>query len=234
MCCCRRQRIGRIIKAVNHLKSRQNPSSVCGSEASLTIAALLSNKLKLAILQPASARFSFYPGDLSLGYFSDSIFSMFTGQLQGIAPAVHEKFMNGSYMKYHLTDHSADIGIHVISSTLKALFEDVAMAMFDQITDMNRVDASEKKIIRVCGDDLADLMVNWLREALFCWTGQEMLMKQARVIALSETELEAEVWLEPYHSEKHLLKHEIKAVTYYQIDVKPCSEGWETTIVFDV
>ncbi len=59
-------------------------------------------------------------------------------------------------------------------------------------------------------------------------------MKQARVIALSETELEAEVWIEPYHPEKHLLKHEIKAVTYYQLVVKPCSDGWENTIVFVV
>lgn len=137
-------------------------------------------------------------------------------------------------MKYHLTDHSADIGIHVISSTLNALFEDAAMAMFDQIADMNKVDAAEKKTIRISGDDLPDLMVNWLREALFCWTGQEMLMKQAQVISLSETELEAEVRLEPYQPEKHLLKHEIKAVTYYQIDVTSCPEGWETTIVFDV
>ncbi len=137
-------------------------------------------------------------------------------------------------MAYHLTDHSADIGIHVVSPTLNALFEDAAMAMFDQLTEIQSVSAAERRTVRIQGDDLPDLMVNWLREALFCWTGQEMLMKSATITFVSEAELEAEIWLESYNPDKHLLKHEIKAVTYYDLHVTQCTEGWETTIVFDV
>ena len=137
-------------------------------------------------------------------------------------------------MSYYLTDHTADIGIRIVSPELKTLFEEAAYAMFDQITDMDAVKADTEKIIQVEGDDLPDLMVNWLRELLFLWTGTEMLMKKAEVMLLSEKELTAKLHLEPYDPQKHSINNEIKAVTYHQIDVRHESDGWETTIIFDV
>jgi SHS2 domain-containing protein len=137
-------------------------------------------------------------------------------------------------MSYYLIDHTADISIRVVSPDLKTLFEEAAYAMISQITDTDALDAEAKKTIRVKGDDLPDLMVNWLREVLFLWTGMEMLMKYAEVMLLSEKELTAELRLESYNTQKHSINNEIKAVTYHQIDVRHESEGWETTIIFDV
>jgi len=137
-------------------------------------------------------------------------------------------------MKYRLTDHTADFGIHVFGDDLKDLFENAAMSLYDMITELERVTGLNTQEIRVTGEDRPDLMVNWLRELLFLWTGKEQLVKTVKIISLSEYELTAEVKTEPYLPEHHIIKHEIKAVTYHQIQVYKGDKGWESEIIFDV
>jgi SHS2 domain-containing protein len=69
-------------------------------------------------------------------------------------------------MNYKLIDHTADLGIVVYGTNLRELFENAGYAMFDVITDTNRLNAPSETTINVSGDDWPDLMVNWLRELL--------------------------------------------------------------------
>jgi hypothetical protein len=41
--------------------------------------------------------------------------------------------------RYELLDHTADLGIRVAADTLEGLFEDAGLALFDLLTDLNRV-----------------------------------------------------------------------------------------------
>ena len=137
-------------------------------------------------------------------------------------------------MKYRLTDHTADIGIHVFGNDLKELFENAAMSLYDMITELECVSPADTQKIQVTGEDRPDLMVNWLRELLFLWTGRYQLVKTVKILSLSEHELTAEVKTEAYSSEHHIIKHEIKAVTYHQIQVYENDKAWEAEIIFDV
>jgi len=137
-------------------------------------------------------------------------------------------------MKYKLIDHTADLGIHVFGSDEKELFSNAAMAMFDVITDIEKLEGSRKHNVHVTGDDRPELMVNWLRELLYLWAGKEMLVKRVDIIAISENELSAIALVEAYDPERHVVKSEIKAVTYHQIIVERRSSGWEAKIIFDV
>jgi len=137
-------------------------------------------------------------------------------------------------MKYEIIDHTADLGIHVFGSDEKELFSNAAMAMFDVITDIEKLEGSRKYNVHVTGDDWPDLMVNWLRELLYLWAGKEKLVKRIDVISISENELNAMVFVDPYDPERHVVKNEIKAVTYHQITVERRPSGWEAKIIFDV
>jgi SHS2 domain-containing protein len=137
-------------------------------------------------------------------------------------------------MKYRLTDHTADIGIHVFGNDLKDLFENAAMSLYDMMTEVERVTGVDTQEIQVTGEDFPDLMVNWLREMLFFWTGKEQLVKAVKIIYLSDHELTASVKTEAYTPERHVIRHEIKAVTYHQIQVYENNKGWEAEIIFDV
>ncbi len=137
-------------------------------------------------------------------------------------------------MKYILIDHTADFGIHIFGSDLKELFTNAAIAASDCITDIQQLKGSELLEIHVTGDDLPDLMVNWLREILFIWAGKDLLVKDADIISFSEYELSAEIKADPFDSDIHIIKNEIKAVTYHEIQVYEGEHGWEARVLFDI
>jgi len=136
--------------------------------------------------------------------------------------------------KYKLIDHTADFGLHVYGSDSKELFANAAHAMFDLITDVGKLEGLDDCNIRVEGDDWPDLMVNWLRELLYFWNGKEMLVKTADIISLSENDLSAKLIFDQYAPDRHVIKTEIKAVTYHQIQVISGPSRWDAKIIFDV
>jgi protein archease len=137
-------------------------------------------------------------------------------------------------MKYKLIDHTADFGIHVFGSDLKDLFSNAAFAMFDQITIVKDLQPEKELKIHVTGSDWPDLMINWLRELLYLWTGKERLVGKVNIFSISEYELSATVKFDPYNSDRHVMTNDIKAVTYHQIQVNQLESGWEARIIFDV
>jgi SHS2 domain-containing protein len=131
-------------------------------------------------------------------------------------------------------DPTADCGIQVFGKDLKALFENAGIALFDLIADISLVKSGFEYSIQVSGSDCPDLMVNWLRELLYFWTGMELLVKEIEVMEISECHLSARISADAYDSNRHRLNHEIKAVTYHRIQVSNPSTGWEAIVVFDV
>ena len=136
--------------------------------------------------------------------------------------------------KYRLLDHTADVGIHVLGTDSKDLFTNAAHALFDLITDIDMLNGMAENNIRITGEDWPDLMVNWLRELLYLWSGKEVLVKKVHMLSLTENELSANVMTDPYDPDRHAVKTEIKAVTYHQIQVGSGPSGWEAKIIFDV
>jgi len=136
--------------------------------------------------------------------------------------------------KYHLIDHTADFGIHVFGADPEELFANAAEALSDAITEVEGLIDHDSCNITVSGKDWSDLMINWLREVLYLWNGRERLVKSVRIRSLSEKRLTAEVVFDPYDPRRHVIKTEIKAVTYHQIQVKHSHSGWVARIIFDI
>jgi len=137
-------------------------------------------------------------------------------------------------MPYTLIDHTADFGIHVSAETPIGLFSEAAAALFDQITDREALRGDRRIHLDLVGNDLPDLMVNWLRELLYLWNGREMLIKEVKIQTLSSKALKATARVDPYDPAHHLIETEIKAVTYHQIQVYETPSGWESKVIFDV
>ena len=135
---------------------------------------------------------------------------------------------------YQLIDHTADFGLRVKGSDPADLFAKSGLAMFDVLTDISVLKGSKVQTVRVDGDGWSDLMVNWLRELLYLWAGEEKLVSSIEIVSLSETSLTAMVTYDNFLPEKHPIESEIKAVTYHQLQVSPVGDGWEAQIIFDV
>ncbi|MBW1985471.1 MAG: archease, partial [Deltaproteobacteria bacterium] len=123
-------------------------------------------------------------------------------------------------MQYKLIDHTADFGIEVTGADQKILFVNTALAMFDLITNSSTLIGKSESDLRIQGSDTCDLMVNWLRELLYLWNGEKMLVKVADIHSISEKKLSATITYDLFDPDIHEIKNEIKAVTYHKIKVE--------------
>ena len=137
-------------------------------------------------------------------------------------------------IRYTLIDHTADLGIRVFGDDLKQLFIRTGLAMFDLITDIGKLQKQEEVKVVVKGEDWPDLMVVWLRELLYIWYGKEMLVQSIEIESIGKFQVGATVGCIPYEAGFHEIKHDIKAVTYHQIEVAHTSRGWTSSVIFDV
>jgi SHS2 domain-containing protein len=144
---------------------------------------------------------------------------------------------------YKFFDHTADIGVEIFGRTKKELFANAAGALFDiliQVIDDNIKKSPEtkvrQKIRTVDGADVEDLLINFLRELLYAFNGTGWVVDHCEIVECSNKKLVAHLWVEPYNKKKHLLKTEIKAVTYSSrgLSIKKLKLGWKARVIFDV
>ena len=109
-----------------------------------------------------------------------------------------------------------------------------ALAMFDLITNTSTLVGKSDSSLNVQGSDMCDLIINWLRELLYLWNGEKMLLKVADIHSISEKKLSATITYDLFEPDIHEIKNEIKAVTYHKIKVEKKSEYWISNIIFDV
>lgn len=139
-------------------------------------------------------------------------------------------------LNYKYFDHTADIGVEVTGRTRKKLFVNAAEALFDVMIENKTGEVSKKKrkTIKVEGADVADLLINFLRELLYLFNGEHFIMGSCEFIEFTNQALQARLAGESFNSKKHLIKTEIKAVTYSGAKVERIKTGWKARIIFDV
>ncbi|HSO17969.1 MAG TPA: archease [Desulfosarcina sp.] len=135
---------------------------------------------------------------------------------------------------YTLLDHTADLRLRISGSDPADLFKNAGLALFDMIVDPPSAPPEATIELAVDGEDYADLMVNYLRELLYLWTGSEKVVTLIDIDAISATAVSARVTVGGYRPDHHAVIHEIKAVTYHQIDVAGGPAGWQSTVVLDI
>lgn len=137
---------------------------------------------------------------------------------------------------YNFFDHTADIGVEISGRTRKELFVHAAEALFDVMIEhkTGRTTAQQLKKITVEGADVADLLINFLRELLYLFNGEKFVIGSCEIIEFSDKKLQARLTGELFNPKKHLIKTEIKAVTYSGLTMDRVKTGWRARVIFDV
>ena len=133
--------------------------------------------------------------------------------------------------RYEQIPHTADLAARIYASTLPELFTNTAYAMFDLMTDLETARSSSPVRVMVDAPDIESLLVAWLNELLYLSFDRGLIFHDFNVVDLTEESLTAEASGSEPGSR---LKHEIKAATYHDIDIKKTEEGYEVVIIFDV
>jgi SHS2 domain-containing protein len=140
---------------------------------------------------------------------------------------------------YWQIDHTGDIGIEAEAGDENGLFACCAEALFDILAEPISPAAPAERIVEVSAPDRETLLVRWLRELLYLhevdrWIFNAFEVETARRPE-GERRLRGVARGEIYDPARHLLRTELKAVTYHQIRFRKESEGlWRARVIFDV
>ena len=139
--------------------------------------------------------------------------------------------------RFKILDHTADIGLIVYGEDLKSLFENAAAGFFHLITDLRKVKVRTTRPIRIepyPEENLERLMVDWLGELLYLHDTESLLFRRFSLEYVGKEGLKGTVGGEIFREESHIIKTEVKAVTYHRIKVEQGEGRWEAQVIFDL
>lgn len=134
-------------------------------------------------------------------------------------------------MRYKLLEHTADAMVEVQGKDLGEMFGNAAYAMFDQITDLSKVESMGELRVVMSGDTREQLLVDFLQELLFVHDTEDLVFGEFEIKTDGKT-LEAVIRGEKFDEKKHTKRSVVKGVTYHRLEFDDLKG--RLTILFDV
>ncbi len=142
--------------------------------------------------------------------------------------------------RYEYIDHTADTGIKVTADSFESLLSTAAKGFFNLIVDINSVKSTEEFTLTLTGDRPEEIFINWLRELLYLYSARQKLFSDFNLPQFSfqkhpqNTEHVITCYGETFDPDRHLIKTEVKLITYHQFFVKETSGIWEARVIIDI
>ena len=125
-------------------------------------------------------------------------------------------------MSYKFLDHATDAIIEVTARDLKEAFAVTADAVINLTLDQDKVAETSQKEFTAQGKDLQYLLFSWLEEITFVLITEGFAMKRLEfeIQKQEDYHIRAKAFGEPLDFKKHNFKVEIKAPTFYDMEIK--------------
>ncbi|HEY5735816.1 MAG TPA: archease [Nitrosopumilus sp.] len=125
-------------------------------------------------------------------------------------------------MSYKFLDHATDAIIEVTAKDLKEAFAVAADAEINLTLDQDKVEEKDHKKFSANGKDVRYLLFSWLEEIPFLLITEGFAIKRIE-FDIKENggyEINATAFGEPLDVKKHNFKVEIKAPTFYDMEIR--------------
>ena len=123
--------------------------------------------------------------------------------------------------KFEFLEHTADVFIRAHGKTMEEAYENAALAMFETMTDSEKIVQTQEQTLEVEAEDQYALLYNWLEALLVKFETENMLYSKFQISDWKETaetfKFKAKVWGEKFYSQKHPQKVAVKAITYHRM-----------------
>ena len=125
-------------------------------------------------------------------------------------------------MSYKFLDHATDAIIEVTGKNLKEAFSVTADAVINLTLDQDKVEEKDEKEFSAQGKDLDYLLFSWLEEIPFILITEGFAIKRIEfdIIQNGDYKIHAKAYGEPLDLHKHNFKVEIKAPTFYDMEIR--------------
>ena len=85
----------------------------------------------------------------------------------------------------------------------------------------------------MAGDDREYLLFDWLKELLSRFDADHLVFGRFAA-SVRPDGLTGTAWGEPFDPTRHVLDHEVKAITYHELKVEQVEDGWLAEVVVDI
>lgn len=137
-------------------------------------------------------------------------------------------------MSFETFEHTADLGLRVTAESLDALLADAARGLCSLIVpDLDSIRTVEAHAFAIAGEEPEYLLFDWLNELLYAYEVRHLLFSRFEV-RVGPGGLEATAHGEPLDRSRHVLDHEVKAITYHGLKVEQEANLWRAEIIVDI
>ncbi len=136
--------------------------------------------------------------------------------------------------RFRFLNHTGDLGMEIYGQSLIDLFENAGQGLFAVITNPSKVEEKIGKKIGLNYDDLETLMVDWLGQLLYLHDVEGLLFRRFEVSSIGDGRFEASAWGEKFEERKHVVRTEVKAVTFHQLEVRQRGDMWQARVILDL
>ena len=123
--------------------------------------------------------------------------------------------------KFEFLEHTADVYIRAHGKTMEEAYENAALAMFEVMTDTDKITQMQEETLEVEAEDQYALLYNWLEALLVKLETENMLYSKFQITNWEETDenfkFKAKIWGEKFDPQKHPQRVAVKAVTYHRM-----------------
>ena len=132
-------------------------------------------------------------------------------------------------MSYKFLDHATDAIIEVTAKDLKEAFLVTSDAVINLTLDQSKVEEKDQREFTANGKDVEYLLFNWIEEITFVLITEGFAIKKIEFDIeqddREEYRIKAKAFGEPLVFKKHNFKVEIKAPTFYDMEIREDDKG---------
>ena len=144
---------------------------------------------------------------------------------------------NNEKCKFKLVDDlvSGDFVFDAYGESLNELFANCATACFYAMTESARVNSVSDYKIELLGENLEELLFNFLSELIYLKDAERIFCSKFVIdIDIDKNSLSAVVWGEKINYERHTIKTDVKAVTYYGLKIINENDRYTVRVILDI
>jgi SHS2 domain-containing protein len=132
-------------------------------------------------------------------------------------------------------DHTADLGLRVRADSLEKLLAEAGRGLLAMIVaNPASVRPVQTRTIELPLGEPSLLLFDWLTELLYAFESDKLLLCEFDV-QIAAGKLTASCRGEPMDASRHEMDHEVKAITYHQLQVAHHAEGgWMAEVIVDI
>ena len=141
------------------------------------------------------------------------------------------------YLSYTYLPHTADIKVEAWGDSLEEAFENAGKGFSDIVVDIRRVSKKIERIIETEGEDLEELLYNFIENLILSLEIDGLIFSEFHVNISKKNEryiLTCKCLGEEINPGKHSYKVHVKAITYHEMEIKKEDKKYIIRYIVDI